>query len=254
MPEGPDHYQSMSELYLHEVEGVNYNRRWYRHLWRYETHKNYPRENEIFIMAPHGGSIESGTSELALATAGFTSDFDQHPATTNTYDFFIFEGINSGKQNGRLHVTASHYNEKVANELVQNSIISLAFHGCTDEQPDESTGEGYNACLIGGLDLTLMKLLEKALKKAHFKAYITLQPTLNGDLTGNIINKNKRGAGAQFELTTSFRRSLYGVNTRSKRRTTTQAKFWLFVNTIRNCIEKYKADVLLNQFHVNEFI
>src|SRR5438093_12528034 len=82
MPEGPDHYASMTALYAHEVEGINFTKEWYRHRWRYETFKNYKEENEIFIMAPHGGGIESGTTELALATAGFTNDFNGQPATS----------------------------------------------------------------------------------------------------------------------------------------------------------------------------
>jgi len=243
MPEGPDHYRSMAELYANEVEGVNYSKEWYRHRWRYQTGENYKKENEVFIMAPHGGSIESGTTELALATAGFTDDFDKHPAEPGTYDYFIFDGTNPEDQNGRLHVTASHYDDPVANELVQNSIVSLAFHGCTDEQPDQSTGNEYMACLIGGLDETFKELLELRLQGAGFNAFITSQETLNGDIPENIINQNKLHAGAQFEMTTSLRKSFYETNTRSGRRATTNDDFWLFVNTVREAIEHYKEQL-----------
>jgi len=243
MPEGPDHYDSMTALYAHEVEGVNFTKEWYRHRWRYETFKNYKEENEIFIMAPHGGGIESGTTELALAAAGFTDDFNGKPATSDTYDYFIFSGINPRNQNGRLHVTSSHYNDPVANELVRNSLISLAFHGCTDTQPVESTGSGYKACLIGGLDKPFKQKLKQRLQKAGFNAFITTQKELNGDLPDNIINKNKRKAGAQFELTTSLRKSFYGINNPGGRRTSTNADFWLFIDTIRKSIEQYKGQL-----------
>jgi phage replication-related protein YjqB (UPF0714/DUF867 family) len=243
MPEGPDHYASMTALYAHEVEGINFTKEWYRHRWRYETSRNYKGENEIFIMAPHGGSIETGTTELALATAGFTDDFNGEPATRDTYDYFIFNGTNPGNQNGKLHVTSSHYNEPVATELVKNSLISLAFHGCTDKQPTETTGNGYKACLIGGLDEPFKQSLEQSLQEAGFNAFITSQKELNGDLPNNIINKNKRKAGAQFELTTSFRKSFYGKNNPIGRRTSTKADFWLFINTIRECIEQCKTQL-----------
>ena len=230
----------MRQLYANETEGTNYTKEWYRHRWRYETFKNYSDENTTFIMAPHGGGIESGTTELALATAGFTDSFNGHPATSETYDYFIFNGTNPSNQNGKLHVTSSNFNDSVAIELAHNSVISLAFHGCTDDQPDESTGVGYKACLIGGLDKDFKEILEMQLTSAGFNAFKTNQENLNGDLPANIINRNKRKAGAQFEMTTTFRKSLYGVNNRNDRRTSTNADFWLLVNTIRSSIEQYK--------------
>ncbi|UOQ65015.1 poly-gamma-glutamate hydrolase family protein [Hymenobacter volaticus] len=240
MPEGDDFYCSMRQLYANETEGTNYTKEWYRHRWRYETSKNYPDENTTCIMAPHGGGIESGTTELALATAGFTDGFNNHPAASETYDYFIFNGTNPTNQNGKLHVTASNFNDPAAIELVQRSVISLAFHGCTDEQPDESTGIGYKACLIGGRDENFKDVLEIQLTGAGFNAYKTKQESLNGDLRANIINRNKQNAGAQFELTTTFRKSLYGVNNRKDRRTSTNADFWLFVNTIRASIKQHR--------------
>ena len=48
------------------------------------------------VIAPHGGGIETGTSELCLAVAGY------HPATLEvtppggvTYDYWMFEGLRS---------------------------------------------------------------------------------------------------------------------------------------------------------------
>ena len=36
-------------------------------------------------------------------------------------------------------------------------------------QPDESTGEGYKACLIGGRDQVLKEILEAQLMAARFQ-------------------------------------------------------------------------------------
>lgn len=78
-------------------------------------------ETQKIIMAIHGGGIEPGTSEIALATAGY------HPATLTPaadghglHDFWLFEGLLSSG-NGDLHVTASNYDEPIATELVQNA-------------------------------------------------------------------------------------------------------------------------------------
>ena len=244
MPEGPDFYDSMSALYANETEGVNFIREWYQHRARYASLKNYKDENRIFIMAPHGGSIESGTTELALATAGFVKNFNGDTDTSVTHNYFIFNGTNPNDQNGRLHVTSSHYDDVDANELVSNSLISFAFHGCTDGQPDESTGHGYQACLIGGRDQVLKEILEAQLKNVGFNAFITTQDDLDGSLASNIINKNKRSRGAQVELTTSLRKSFYTKHNRKDRRKNTTADFWLFINTIRASIEEYEVQFL----------
>ncbi|WP_276371699.1 poly-gamma-glutamate hydrolase family protein [Chryseolinea sp. H1M3-3] len=239
MPEGPDYYDSMSALYANETEGINFTKEWYRHRARYKSLKGYVDANKIFIIAPHGGSIESGTTELALATAGFVKNFNGATDTSNTYDYFIFNGTNPSGENGKLHVTSSHYNDVDANVIVKNSVISLAFHGCTDLQPDESTGKGYKACLIGGLDEELKEILEVQLMTAGFNAYITTQDMLDGSLPNNIVNKNKRKQGIQVELTTSLRKSFFTKNNRKGRRNSTTTDFWVFVNVIRACLEDY---------------
>jgi phage replication-related protein YjqB (UPF0714/DUF867 family) len=244
MPEGPDFYPNMSALYENETEGVNFTREWYRHRARYASLKDYKDANKVFLMGPHGGSIESGTTELVLATAGFVKNFNGAPDTSITYDYFIFNGTNPNDQNGKLHVTASHYDDEDANELVNSSLISFAFHGCTDLEPDESTGEGYKACLIGGRDQVLKEILEAQLMAAGFNAFITSQDNLDGSLANNIINKNKRKRGAQVELTTSFRKSFYTKHNRKDRRKNTTADFWLFVNVIRASIEEYEIQFL----------
>jgi phage replication-related protein YjqB (UPF0714/DUF867 family) len=98
----------MSDLY-HDpsnVEGTTYGKRWKRHEWG-QTVEEQPTDNaetQAIVMAIHGGGIEKGTSEIALATAGY------HPATLipivdghALHDFWLFEGLLSSG-NGRLHV------------------------------------------------------------------------------------------------------------------------------------------------------
>src|SRR5262245_1106060 len=107
MPEGCDTYESMTALYAdpNNVEGITYGKRWLRHDWcqMMEEQATDNTETEGIVMAVHGGGIETGTSEIALATAGY------HPATLvpsvdgyGSNDFWLFEGLlPSG--NGDLH-------------------------------------------------------------------------------------------------------------------------------------------------------
>ena len=79
MPTGLDTYSSMTALYDDpgNLEGTTYAKRWKRHEWS-QTIEEQPMDNaetKAIVMAVHGGGIEKGTSEIALATAGY------HPAT-----------------------------------------------------------------------------------------------------------------------------------------------------------------------------
>lgn len=231
----PDTYSNFAHLTANETERTDYQRRWKRHLWIHEGGDTPTPEIETIILAIHGGGIEMGTSELALATAGYTCGFNSAPNTPETYDFYLFEGLlNSG--NGRLHVTASHFDDPVALELVGNAVKCISYHGCTDTQP---TGgySGYKAILIGGLDEDLKEKCRIRLQQAGFNAYITDQELYDGDLPNNIGNRTKTGGCCQFEITTSQRNAFFTVNTRAMRHKTTTQEFWNFVNAVRQALK-----------------
>ncbi|SFJ83446.1 poly-gamma-glutamate hydrolase family protein [Thermoflavimicrobium dichotomicum] len=236
MPEGPDYYNSFTHLSQNEIEGSSYQRRWKRHEWKHNGGSTPTPEQETIILAIHGGGIETGTSELALATASMVEGFNGVPATSETYDYYLFEGLLSSG-NGRLHVTASNFDDPVALELVQNSTKCISYHGCTDTQPNESTGEGFKAILIGGLDSDLKEKCRARLVEAGFNAYITNQEMLDGDMPENIANKTKTGGCCQFEITTSQRSAFFTNNTRAGRASSTTEEFWRFVNAVRQALK-----------------
>jgi len=71
----PDKYPSMRALYADpmNVEGTTYGKRWKRHEWiqLVEAQAVDNPETEKVVLAIHGGGIEGGTSEVALAVAVF---------------------------------------------------------------------------------------------------------------------------------------------------------------------------------------
>jgi phage replication-related protein YjqB (UPF0714/DUF867 family) len=233
MPTGPDTYRSMTALYddPRNVEGTTYGKRWKRHEWS-QTVEEQPTDNaetQAIIMAVHGGGIEKGTSEIALATAGY------HPATLipavdghALRDFWLFEGLlPSG--NGRLHVTASHYDDPIATELVRNARRCISLHGCTDAQANEKIQ-------IGGRDHELRDIVLEALAAARIPAEITTNPVLDGDVPDNIANKTKIRGCVQLEMGTSYRASLFGTDTRVQRKHTANRKFWRLVRALRQAM------------------
>jgi phage replication-related protein YjqB (UPF0714/DUF867 family) len=228
-----DTYNSMTELYNDpaNVEGVTYGKRWRRHEWSQivEEQTTDNAETQKIIMAIHGGGIEPGTSEIALATAGY------HPATFATpvdgyglQDFWLFEGLLSEK-NHRLHVTASHYDEPIATELVRNARRCISLHGCTDEQ-------AKGKIQIGGHDHELRDIVLAELAAIEIPAEITTDPDLLGEDPDNLANKTKISGGVQLEMGKSFRASLFGINTRQQRKNTINDKFWLYVGALRSAM------------------
>jgi phage replication-related protein YjqB (UPF0714/DUF867 family) len=202
----PDKYPSMTALYddPSNVEGITYGKRWKRHEWSQLVEAQATDNPEIqkIVLAIHGGGIEGGTSEVALAVAGY------HPATfapaTDCYGFhdvWIFEGLlNSG--NSDLHVTSANYDEPIALELVQNAKRCISVHGCSD---DDANGK----LQIGGLDTELEEILLEELTLAGISAEISTNWELNGSDPANICNKTQISSGAQLEMGTSYRASLF---------------------------------------------
>jgi len=235
MPQGPDTYASMTALYAdpRNVEGTTYGKRWLRHEWRQLVEEQVTDnvETQKIVMAVHGGGIEAGTSEIALATAGY------HPARLTPladgyglHDFWLFEGL-LASNNGTLHVTASHYDEPIAMELVKNARRCISLHGCTDSQ-------AHGAIQLGGLDYELRDIVLEELETAGIPAEIATNPMLDGSLPDNIANKTKIGGCAQLEIGTSERRRLFGINSRPQRKKTTNARFWRLVGALRKSMSR----------------
>ena len=235
MPPQPDTYNSMTALYSDpsNVEGTTYAKRWKRHEWSQMVEKQATDapETQKIVMAIHGGGIEPGTSEIALAVAGY------HPDTLvasvdnlGLHDFWLFEGLlPSG--NGKLHVTASHYDEPIATELVQNARRCISLHGCSDTQAN-------GKIQIGGRDLELRDIVLEELTIAGIPAEITTNQMLGGDLPDNIANKTKILGCVQLEMGTSYRSSLFGTNTQPQRKKTTNTQFWLLVGALRKAMSR----------------
>lgn len=237
-----DKYDSMTNLYAdpNNIEGVTYGKRWRRHAWSQlvEEQASDNAETQTIVMAIHGGGIESGTSELALAVAGY------HPATLvptfdghARHDFWLFEGLLSGG-NRALHVTAAHYDEPIATELVKNAQRCISLHGCTDRQAKVSNTHPLGLIQVGGLDDELRDVVLAELEHAGIAAEMATNNDLDGKNPKNIANKTKVGGCAQLEMGTRYRASLYDTNSRPRRKHTTNAGFWRLVGALRRAMSQ----------------
>jgi len=166
-----DTYASFAELEVHETHGMDYRVRMI----------DRPGAPAV-ILAPHGGGIEVGTSQLAARIA------------RGRHSVFLFEGLKPPWQNRGLHITSHRFDHPLCVALVARHPVTLAVHGC----------KGESRIYVGGLDEALKALLTQRLNGAGFPAASDNHPYL-GLNPLNICNRGSRGRGAQIELTRDFR-------------------------------------------------
>jgi phage replication-related protein YjqB (UPF0714/DUF867 family) len=235
-----------SELYADPnlAEGVDYARRHRRHERFDDTLARTDDVPKTTILAPHGGGIEPGTSELCLAVAGYhPANLPQIPPAGVTYDYWMLEGLRE-RDNAELHVTAVGCDDGVAVSLCAGSLNALALHGFRPGPPDMS--EDDQVVLVGGGNTTLQRYLLEGLCKADFDARDASQHgELNGNAKCNIVNRTLLGMGAQLELSTPLRDAMFTEHNRSRRKHTTTQLFWAFVAACRDALDRLEAEQIV---------
>ncbi|MFB7124987.1 poly-gamma-glutamate hydrolase family protein [Kitasatospora sp. NPDC056273] len=239
-----DLYPSNTALYANPtvVEGVDYGRRYRRHLVDDQSPQGRTPFVRTTVIAPHGGGIEGGTSELCLAIAGYhPADLAPAPAAGPTHDFWMFEGLRSSN-NSELHVTSTHCDDGVARAMCVGSRNVLSLHGCTAAQAGLEAGA--QAVLVGGLNPTFRQYLMEEFAAAGIRAVTASgEEEIAGISPENICNRSLLGMGAQLEMTTELRAAMFapGKNTRTERAANTLPLFWAYATAVRTAIQRLEA-------------
>lgn len=166
-----DKYASFAELAAWETDGQDYRIRVLERVG-----------SPVIVLAPHGGGIEIGTSELAEMVAG------------TDHSLFVFEGLKPYGANRDLHITSHRFDHPHCVALTSAHDVTLAIHGC----------RGDSRIFLGGLDGDLT---------AHLAMHLSVAGlTVSLDGHGypgrhplNICNRSARGRGAQLEITRDLR-------------------------------------------------
>ena len=142
------------------------------------------RGSAVAIAAPHGGGIEPGTSEVALAIAG------------KDLSYYLFEG-RKPRGNFDLHLTSSNFDAPGCRALLGAAERVVTVHG---------EGSVDEVAFLGGLDRPLVSALASALAANGFAVGSHIGPGLRGSHARNICNIGRAGAGVQLELGGGLRR------------------------------------------------
>ena len=178
LPVPADHYRGYDDLSGRYVEGLDY-----------AIHVVEPRSSAtaaVAVIAPHGGGIEGGTSEIARQIAAAD------------HGLYLFEGLRTTGDNFEcLHLTSRYFDEPRCLSLIAACDTVIAVHGYAAHGPD---------VLLGGRDERMKAELVRGLA-AHGLSCQAEGHRYPGTDPLNVCNRGRSGQGVQLELSSTLRRS-----------------------------------------------
>jgi phage replication-related protein YjqB (UPF0714/DUF867 family) len=173
------------------------------------------RESDILIVAPHGGGIEPGTSEVAIGLAG------------QDFSYYCFEGLME-TGNRLFHIESQWFDDARCISMFSKARVALIVHGCT----------GYESRIyVGGRSQVLKYRLIDVLRVCGFNAVFDC--THHAGLhPHSLCNRLKSGQGIQLELSWGLRASFFQGLSRSGRRIMTPI-YDHFVRAVRSLLLEF---------------
>lgn len=214
-------YADYAELNAAELEGRDY-----------EIRVLQGGHRALAALAPHGGAIEAGTSELVeeLHRSWYFS----------AYDF------RAQKRTGNksLHIRSTCFDEPRALSLAAEALFTVTLHGYRDEE--EKT-------YIGGLDTSTAELIGAELAAAGFNVDFEPPSAIEGKYKGNICNKNGRKQGVQLEISSAQRRAFFAdEDLRSANRGNRLSSFYTYAQAVGRAMMKAEATVRVREMQISE--
>ncbi len=192
-----ERYRSFAELAKREREGIDFIRR------------IVPRSSRVAIVAPHGGAIEAGTTEIAVAVAG------------SEMSLYTLDGIKP-RGNEILHLRSGLFDDPECLAIARRAETVVSIHGAAGRTP---------MVHVGGLDGTLGKAAIDAFRSEGILAEAD-ETDHSGLGQSNICNLGTSGAGVQLEISHALRLAMFEGLLREERAYTTPV-FRKFVATLR---------------------
>lgn len=141
--------------------------------------------SQVAILAPHGGSIEAHTSDIARDIAG------------QDFNLYQFDGLLKAGNFAALHLASHRFDEPGCLDLLGSCRFVISVHGC---------GHPGEIVLTGGRDAGLRTAITERLG-AHGVACEAAPAGLDAVDPMNVCNRGRGGAGVQLEVSLELRRS-----------------------------------------------
>ena len=167
------YYKSYKELQRDNLYGIDY---------QIDTRISFPKD--FLIVAPHGGTIEPGTSEITKKIA------------SNRFNYYSFESLRDyGPDYISLHITSHLFDEPECVRWSKQHNWVVTIHGCNVQS---------QKIYLGGLNHELKIYVKNSLREACF-TIADDGHKYGGVHPSNICNIGKSGSGLQIELAIPLR-------------------------------------------------
>jgi phage replication-related protein YjqB (UPF0714/DUF867 family) len=153
----------------------------------FEIQRFFVGRSPIAVLAPHAGTIEPLTGELALAIAG------------RLHRFYGFSGKLT-RDAARGQISPLRFDELNLHDVLRGARTAIAIHG--------TAGDEDAVSLIGGCNLRLMEAIRYRLETAGF-AVMGCPLAAEANDPRNVVNRVPEG-GVHIELTQRQRDDLRG--------------------------------------------
>ncbi len=137
----------------------------------------------VAVVAPHGGSIEAHTSDIARDIAG------------QDFNLYLFEGLLKAGNFAALHLSSALFDEPTCLSLLAHCRQVVSVHGC---------GHAGEVVLLGGRDGGLREAIASRLR-AEGVDCSDAPAGLDAMDPRNVCNRGRSGAGVQLELSLELR-------------------------------------------------
>ncbi|MCY7943884.1 poly-gamma-glutamate hydrolase family protein [Bacillus inaquosorum] len=173
-------------------------------------------DRRVVILAPHGGGIEGGTSELAKELS-------------KSYSTYLFEGLRIPGAS-ELHITSTNFDEPRALDLLNKHDLTISIHGYASSEKHT---------LVGGTDRVKAAKITSLLTDSGFSAELLPEGSrLAGTNEQNIANKNSTGMSIQLEISTEQRREMFNSFTLAGRNGTQNQVFYDYIAVLTKFINQ----------------
>lgn len=170
----------------------------------------------LAVIAPHGGGIEPGTTEISQRIA------------RDKYHYYTFMG-KKYRDNDKLHLKSTLFDEPGALNLLKKADTCLALHGCKEEE---------SFIYTGGRDKELLYWINSFLRDAKFEA-VEAPGHLAAQAQGNICNLTRGKKGVQLELSYGLRKKMFENVDRRRGRKRTTSTFDGFLDAVNRALDCY---------------
>ena len=153
--------------------------------------------DRCLLIAPHGGGIEPGTSEIMRAVA-----------EAGGWAWYEFAGFLRQGNKDALHITSAEFDEPTLMDMLPKTGFVLAFHGASQvHEPMIYVGGKWKLGREAFIDWINAASGEHGVRAVD--AIKTAPAHLHGLGDANITNRGKRAEGVQLEFSRGARNLLF---------------------------------------------